>query len=130
MTSAAQLRRLFPAPRHKHPCFVCGKWASIAHWHHAPPLEEVAASLGGVQEERLRGFEWPLFSLCPNHHALWHRISRARQAFDSPMVVLRDMAELGPEERGRIEEIQAAEREAWGVLTGPGAEPSEREGGS
>jgi hypothetical protein len=57
-------RRIF-APGARQPCWVCGKFKSIAHAHHVVPLT--------AQYDR--GFVYPdqeLVWLCPNHHAMAH----------------------------------------------------------
>lgn len=57
-------RRIFD-PGERQPCFVCGKFKSIAQAHHVIPLT--------AQYDR--GFELPdgeFVWLCPNHHAMAH----------------------------------------------------------
>lgn len=60
----AAARRIF-VPGDREPCWVCGKFKSIAQAHHVVPLT--------AQYDR--GFEVPdgeYLWLCPNHHAMAH----------------------------------------------------------
>jgi hypothetical protein len=57
-------RRLFD-PGQKQPCFICGKFKSIAQAHHVIPL---TAQYDRGFKYPDQEFEW----LCPNHHAMAH----------------------------------------------------------
>lgn len=62
-------RRLFD-PGERAPCWVCGKFKSIAQAHHVVPLT--------AQYDR--GFKYPdqeFVWLCPNHHAMAHLFIQA-----------------------------------------------------
>lgn len=60
----AASRQIFQ-PGERHPCWVCGKFKSVAQAHHVIPL--------AAQYDR--GFKYPdqeFVWLCPNHHAMTH----------------------------------------------------------
>lgn len=103
--SPGDLRRWFPAPREKQPCFVCGEWQAIAHWHHAPSIQSVVRA--DVLAWQLAGFKWPLFSLCPNHHAAVHVLAGRRAGREEVLL------SLAAEEAAQIDRIIEAERAAW-----------------
>jgi hypothetical protein len=109
--NAQGYRKWASAPGHKAPCYVCGGYAPVCHWHHIPPVAEVAASdLLAVEVMR---FEWPLVSLCPTHHAVAHLL-RKKSLPDDVMLALG----LNEQECRRLQEIEDMEREAWEVLYG------------
>lgn len=104
MSSANDLRRDFRSPADKEPCYVCGKWRAITHWHHVPSLSSVAEA-----DVDVSGWSWPVFALCPNHHAVIH----ALYGNGNPLELLSDltMAELP-----RLAQVVSAERDVWTML--------------
>lgn len=55
--------------RKKAPCYVCGKHRQISHWHHTTPLKDIKGEL-----EYWAGETVDLVSLCPNCHAIIHKL--------------------------------------------------------
>lgn len=96
------LRRTYRSPSDREACFVCDRWRSLTHWHHAPSLGLVAKS--GV---RVSGLKWPVFALCPNHHAAIHAIRDGHES--GPKVFY----EMTLQDLGRIRAIFRAEAGVW-----------------
>lgn len=71
------IRDLFPPPKQKEPCWVCGKYKSISHAHHVIPVSEIARLCAGANIPLSLLPQLPIryIWLCPNHHAIFHAIN-------------------------------------------------------
>lgn len=69
-----RLREITPKSE-RQDCFVCGRFKCVAQQHHLLPVSEMADF---VMKHSLFDTQLyiPTVWLCPNHHAIWHIISR------------------------------------------------------
>lgn len=112
ITRSQWLRKKFPAPKGREQCYVCGGWHFLTHWHHAPTISFMAQS--NIPLIKFFEFDWPMFPLCPNHHAAVHLL--ARGGLDGRRIAtLKNLAE---DELGRVDEIFEVEVNAWRELRG------------
>ena len=94
---ARQLRGMTPRGE-RQPCFVCGKYRPITHLHHVIPVDDLARL---VVKRQLYGVNlyMPTVWLCPNHHALWHKLEKDKTSEEVWEC-------LTPEELGRYDQLR------------------------
>lgn len=83
-------------------CFVCGLNRGITHAHHVIPVALMADLLTQYEISSFKCTELrvPYVWLCPNHHAIWHKLNGQRAKVTDPL----------------WEELSQAELDAYGQL--------------
>ena len=112
------LRRRYPRPKDRENCYVCDQWKQITEWHHAPAIEDVARLAVRVALILESKIDWPMYALCPNHHAIIHTLVRhpAFKRGKMPTGALRRAGISSKAQQEAIRTILRREAAAWREL--------------
>lgn len=96
--------------KERRPCYICEKHQPISHLHHVIPVSQMATLLtrAGCGLEAQAHLTVRVVWLCPNHHAIWHKINGTPQEIVPYLI-----SQLSEKERDAYEQLQRVERETW-----------------
>lgn len=106
----------------KAPCYICGQHKLITELHHLTPVGEMAEYLAYAVLSQKPQYEIRIATvwLCPNHHAIWHLMSKANQGCETDYDDI--LSALSLREQGQYQRLSAEkEHHLWGISSHNGS---------